>query len=198
MRDPRVGPTLALPLEMDGWLMREAIPIDVEYLWPVQFTRYASRPYSRDAVIVDLFVGEDDRLRRDRSLLSPKNALPGRGWEVESRSRVELEAAGVPVERVIARSGQRRIVTYCWYEGLDGFGLEALRALLATDQSPLRREQRARAIRIATRIGTGAPGVGEGERVLREFARALASSRDATGAFTRSAQAASDPSARRG
>ncbi|HXV37679.1 MAG TPA: exosortase/archaeosortase family protein [Myxococcota bacterium] len=198
MHGPWVSPTLALPLEMDGWAMREAIPLDVEYLWPVQFTSFASQPYSRDAVIVDLFVGEDDRRRRDRSLLSRKNALPGRGWEIESRSRAELEAAGVSVERVIARSGQRRIITYCWYEGIDGLGLEGLRALLATDQSPLRREQPARAIRIGTRIGAGASGVAEGERVLREFARALASSRDGTGAFMRSANAASNASGRRG
>ena len=57
------------------------------------------------------------------------------------------------MERVVARSQSAQILTYHWYEGTDGLASEILRALLATDQSPFRRSQPARVIRVATALG---------------------------------------------
>ena len=52
--------------------------------------------------------------------------------------------------------------------------LEALRALFATDQSPLWRSQRPRVIRIGTRLGVGALEEAEADRRLEAFAGAIA------------------------
>jgi EpsI family protein len=123
---------------------------------------------------VDLFVGYGDRRDRNTNLLSAKNALPGRGWEVEGRGDVQLDSWDRRVTRVVARSGQRRILTYHWYEGMDSVALEALRALFATDQSPLRRSQRPRVIRIGTEVGAGALEEAEADRKLQAFAGAIA------------------------
>jgi EpsI family protein len=169
-----VGHTVQLPLEMDGWRMGRALPVDHEFLSAVRFPRYANRPYRLEGATVDLFLGYGDRRDRNRSLLSPKNALPGRGWEVEGRSFTRLDAWDRQVVRVVARSGRRRILTYHWYEGMDSVALEALRALLATDQSPLWRSQRPRVIRIGTPVAVGALEEAEADRKLRAFASALA------------------------
>jgi EpsI family protein len=168
------GFTVQLPIEMGGWKMGRALPLDQEFLWSVRFPRYANRPYRLEGATVDLFLGYGDRRDRNWSLLSPKNALPGRGWEVEDRSFTRLDAWDRRVARVVARSGQRRILTYHWYEGLDSVGLEALRTLFATDQSPLWRSQRPRVIRIGTPVGVGALEEAEADRKLRAFASALA------------------------
>ena len=149
--------------------------MDHEFLWTLRFPKYANRPYRLDGATVDLFVGYGDRRDRNRSVLSPKNALPGRGWEVESRRFARLEPWDWQVVRVVARSGARRILSYHWYEGMDSVALEALRALFATDQSPLWRSQRPRVIRIATRVGGVGPlAEAEAERNLEAFAGALA------------------------
>ena len=168
-----VGFTVQLPLAMDGWRMGRALPLDRDFLWTLKFLHYANRPYLLDGETVDLFVGYGDRPDRGWSLLSPKNALPGRGWEVEDRSLVRLEAWDRQVARVVARSGPQRILTYHWYEGMDSVALEALRAGFAIDQSPLWRSQRPRVIRIGTRVGVGALEEAEAERKLRAFAGAL-------------------------
>ena len=168
------GPIFNLPIEMGGWKMGEALPLDHDFLWALRFPQYANRPYRLDGERVDLFVGYGDRGDRSRSLLSPKNALPGRGWQVEERSFVRLDSWDKRVTRVVARSGQRRILTYHWYEGVDSVALEALRVLFATDQSPLWRSQRPRVIRIGTRVGGGALEEAEADRKLRAFAGALA------------------------
>jgi EpsI family protein len=159
---------------MEGWQMGVALPLDQEFLWTLRFPQYANRPYRLDGTTVDLFVGYADRRDRNRSLLSPKNALPGRGWEVEDRSFARLDSWDRRVARVVARSGSRRILTYHWYEGMDSVALEALRALFATDQSPLWRSQRPRVIRIGTRVGVGALEEAEADRELQAFAGVLA------------------------
>jgi EpsI family protein len=171
---PVLGPVVNLPIEMAGWRKGRALPLDRDFLWTVRFPQYANRPYRLDGETVDLFVGYGDRRDRSRSLLSPKNALPGRGWQVEERSFARLDSWDKRVTRVVARSGQRRILTYHWYEGTDSVALEALRALFATDQSPRWRSQRPRVIRIGTRVGVGALEEAEADRKLRAFAGALA------------------------
>jgi EpsI family protein len=159
---------------MDGWKMGLAYPLDHDFFWTLKFPQYLNRPYRLDGEKVDVFLGYGDRRDRNWSLLSPKNALPERGWEVEGRSLTRLDSWDRRVERVVARSGQQRILTYHWYEGLDSVALEALRALFATDQSPLWRSQRPRVIRIGTQVGVGALEEAEADRKLRAFAGALA------------------------
>ncbi len=172
-----LGPSLQLPFEMDGWKLGLSMPIDEVFIWTLRYQQYANRPYRLDGARVDVFVGYADRRDRTRSLLSPKNALPGRGWEVEDRSFARLDSWDRRVARVVARSGPRRILTYHWYEGMDSVALEALRALFAIDQSPLWRSQRPRVIRIGTRMGVGALEEAEADRKLQAFAGAFATAR---------------------
>jgi EpsI family protein len=168
------GPHVELPLAMDGWKMGRALPLDFDFIWTLRFPQYANRPYRLDGQTVDLFIGYGDRVDRSRSLLSPKNALPGRGWEVEDRSFARLDSWDARVARIVARSGSRRILTYHWYEGMDSLPLEALRTLFATDQSPLWRSQRPRVVRIGTPVGVGEREKAEADQRLRAFAGLLA------------------------
>jgi len=169
------GPSVELPLAMGDWKMGAEIPLDLDFIWTLRFAEYASRLYWLDGDSVDVFIGYGNRGDRSRSLLSPKNGLPGRGWEVENRSFARLDAWDTGVERIAARSGPRRILTYHWYEGLDTLAAETLRALFATDQSPLWRSQRPRVIRIGTSVGVGPLAEAEAEARLQAFAGALAS-----------------------
>jgi EpsI family protein len=179
------GPSFELPPAMGGWRMGAALPLDLDFIWTLRFPQYANRPYRFDGQSVDLFVGFGDRADRSRSLLSPKNGLPGRGWEVEDRSFATLDSWSTRVERVVARSGSRRILTYHWYEGTDSLVLEVLRALCATDQSPLWRSERPRVIRIGTPVGAGALEQAEADRRLMAFAGVLANALPESGSNSR-------------
>jgi EpsI family protein len=170
----QIGARIQLPSNMDGWRMGRGIPFDLEFYWTMRFPQWANRPFRLDGLKADLFVGYGDRQDRGSSLLSPKNALPRRGWEVEDRSFVRLEPWDQQVERVVARSGTQRILTYHWYEGMESVAMEALRAGFATDQSPLWRSQIPRVIRIGTAVGVGALEEAEADRTLQVFAAVLA------------------------
>ena len=165
---------ITLPAELDGWMKGEKISLDRGFLWIVRFPRFDYRSYQRDGDEVSVFIGEDDRSKRGRSLLSRKNALPRRGFEVKERDSVVLEPIEARVERVVARSQSTQVLTYHWYEGTEGLVFETLRELFATDQSPLRRSQPARVIRVATALGSSPIARAEDEAKLRAFAASLA------------------------
>jgi EpsI family protein len=162
-----------LPAEVDGWTKARKIDVDRGFVWTVRYRTRDYWSYERNGDEVFVFIGDDDRSDRGRSLLSRKNALPRRGWEVEERNSVSLESVEARVERVVARSERKQILTYHWYEGTDGLASETLRALLASDQSPFRRSQPARVIRVATSLGSTPLARTEDETKLRAFASSL-------------------------
>jgi EpsI family protein len=139
----------------------------------VRLQKQRYRRYQRDDETVSAFVGYEDRLNRSRSLLSPKNAFPGRGWEAEERGLVELGPDGFPGVRVVARSQANRVLSYHYYLGIERLGEEALRAWLATDRSILRRPTGALVIRLSTEVSSTADGRSRAEARLREFAELL-------------------------
>ena len=174
---PETGPpaSISLPLELNGWRQGRGLPLDQLFLATLEFSTYSQRRFQRDDERVSVFIGLDDRTRRLRSLLSPKNAFPGRGWEVQEWGSVTLDPCGVPAEKVLARSDarQRHMLSYHWYEGTDGLVLETLRALLATEQSPFARLEPARVIRVAT-VFRPTPGASaQAEARLHRFACSL-------------------------
>jgi len=175
---PRLDP-IDLPAELDGWTRVSQVPLDEGYLWTVRYERWAYWKYERDGEEISVFVGEDDRLDRSSSLLSRKNALPARGFAVLERDSAAVESIEVPVERVVARSRLGHVVTYHWYEETDSLMIEVVRALLALDQSPLRRSQPAWAIRIATGVDATPDGRADGDARLRSFVPSLEAALDA-------------------
>jgi EpsI family protein len=169
----RVAP-ITLPAELDGWTRGETVSLDQGFLYTVRFVRFDYRIYQRDGDQVFVFIGENDRSRRGRSILSRKNALPRRGFEVEERDSVALEPIEARVERVVARSESTHVLTYHWYQGTEALVFEILRELFATDQSPFRRSQPARVIRVATVLGSSPTARAEDEAKLRAFTASLA------------------------
>ncbi len=164
---------IELPERLGDWRLTERLEPDWMYLGVTTFADQAYARYDRDGEAVRVFVGYDDWLRRDRSLLSPKNGRPNQGWHVEERARLELEPGGPRLEALLAQSRAARLLTYHWYEGTQGMLVELLREALGLDQSVLRRPQGAFVVRVGTGVRSGAEARARADRRLREFALAL-------------------------
>jgi EpsI family protein len=154
-----------------GWRKGETLEFDRGFFWTVSFSKHAYRLYERDGEELSVFIGYDDRKYRNRNVLSPKNAVPGRGWDIEEKGTVDLGAAGPRAVRVVAQSASGRILSYHWYEATERLASETVRAVLAMDQSPFRRSQPARVIRVTTELGSDPLDEAE----FRGFASLLAS-----------------------
>ncbi len=159
-----------LPKKIGGWKAIETLKPDRLYLGTVNYSKYRYRRYRRDGETISVFVGYQNRLNRSRSLLSPKTVFPGRGWEAEERSLVELGPDGFRCVEVVARSQSSRMLSYHWYQGVEGLGTEVLRAWLAIDRSFLRRSTGALMIRLGTEVSSTNEGRSQAEVRLREVA----------------------------
>jgi EpsI family protein len=169
--DPFQGPTLEIVLadEMGDWKLADTPPLIRIFLGSIRYSSYLYRDYARNGETVSLFIGYDDRRHRDRSLLSEKNAYQDGIGLVEERSLVELKARKQPAVSILTSTEHTRIVAYHWYEGIDSVSQEVLRALLALDQSPLRRPGGALVIRVATHVAPTPQGIELADKRLRDF-----------------------------
>jgi hypothetical protein len=166
-------PAVVLHDERGAWKLTGNPPVKYSFLGSVRYSSTLYRGYSRNEEPVSIFIGTDDRLRRHRSLLSDKNAYQDAiGLELE-RSTVDLGPDVGHAVAVVTDYGTRRILTYHWYEGIDSTAKEILYALLALDQSPLRREKPARVTRLATYVALTAEGRTLADKRLRAFLREM-------------------------
>ena len=83
-------------------------------------SNYVARAYFRgSAVAFTTLVSYYDRQTRGKSIHSPRNCLPGAGWEVLSGGTQAVTAGGAAytVNRYILKNGPTRAVVYYWYQG---------------------------------------------------------------------------------
>jgi EpsI family protein len=83
-------------------------------------TQYAARVYSRDTLIAfTTLVSYYDRQTQGRSIHSPKNCLPGAGWEVLTPGIRDLHvgSATYVVNHYVLKKDNLTAVVYYWYQG---------------------------------------------------------------------------------
>ena len=145
-------PVDAIPRRLDGWRSVD-LETDRLFLGMAALTGSIHRRYATDGTWVEVFVASGSPRQRLRSFYSPKTALPGSGWIIESAARVE-RAGGEVDELVVRRAAERRLVHH-WYLGTRGLGEEILREFLALDASPFARPTRGVVVQLSTPIGGG-------------------------------------------
>ena len=137
----------AIPEAKAGWTSERA-PHDL--LFTGVFSSGLHRRYQRDAgpgrapAIVDLLIGYEDVTRPNATrLISSKGAIPGPQWELQSQRPLRIWLLDRPAELALStrRPDGRVALTYVMRPRDDGLAREALRALLALDLSPWRRDR---------------------------------------------------------
>lgn len=67
-----------------------------------------------------IYVGYYNRQVQGKTIHSPKNCLPGAGWDIMANDAVPLEASspgGPTVNRVVLSNKGQRALVYYWYQG---------------------------------------------------------------------------------
>jgi EpsI family protein len=117
---PLRQPLDALPNVIGGWQSRESAVFETDVMEVLRPTAYVMRRYvDADARNLWLFVGFWQSQRKGAQPHSPKNCLPGTGWEPLEASRLTVPMpAGTTLtlnRMLIQKEQQRQLVLY-WYE----------------------------------------------------------------------------------
>ena len=123
--------------------------------------QYLMRAYLRDSTYFSLYVGYYQAQNQGKSIHSPKNCLPGAGWEpLESSTRsVVVGNSSMTVNRYLLEKGSARAVVYYWYQGRGrvSWNEYAVKWELLRDKAIHGRSEEA-LVRIVVPIDPSAPG----------------------------------------
>jgi EpsI family protein len=81
---------------------------------------YSFRSFGADSLspLFTLYVGYYDRQVQGKTIHSPRNCLPGAGWQIMTSDRVPMPGGGAgTVNRVLLANQGVRALVYYWYQG---------------------------------------------------------------------------------
>jgi EpsI family protein len=116
---PLAAPLIAFPLTVGAWHMQQDEQIDQDTRDILKADDYLTRVYFGPGGGANLFIAYFRTQRQGQSPHSPKNCLPGSGWEQISSGRVDVPVAGgapIHINQYVVEKGQAHAIVYYWYQ----------------------------------------------------------------------------------
>lgn len=117
---PPTQPLSTLPTTYLGYSSRPVIVSEDEQK-VAGMSDYSLREFLRDSsVVFSVYVGYYDKQVQGKTIHSPKNCLPGAGWEVmsnEVKPAPGVGSATQTVNKVVLANKNARALVYYWYQG---------------------------------------------------------------------------------
>ncbi len=114
---------LALPLDSVPAVLagRAGMPVTLSPAETrvARMTSYILRAYDGEEAPFTVYVGYYDHQTQGRTIHSPKNCLPGSGWEALQQTEVEVPTVLGPqrVNRYMLQNKEARALVFYWYQG---------------------------------------------------------------------------------
>ena len=118
---------LTFPEQFGKWQGRPHEPFDPKILEVLRVDDYLNRYYyDPEGLWISLYIGYFHDQSSGEMIHSPRNCMPGSGWNFTEMRNVTLEAPGDPslkihAVRSVLISGQQRMLTYYWYHARGRF-----------------------------------------------------------------------------
>jgi len=116
---PLRQPLDQLPMAMDSWQGRNN-PFEDRIVAALGVSDYLNRSYSdAGGQRVDLYIGFYQSQRNGESIHSPKNCLPGAGWEPVRAGRLTIPIVGassIMVNEYLIEKGPAQYLVLYWYQ----------------------------------------------------------------------------------
>jgi EpsI family protein len=112
-------PLKTLPLNLAGFYGTDR-PVTEEEQRVAGMSDYVFRTFARDTTaLFSVYVGYYESQVTGKTIHSPRNCLPGAGWQqVESgRKNLTVNGQSVTVNRYLLANGPSQAVVYYWYQG---------------------------------------------------------------------------------
>ncbi len=114
-------PLDSFPRQVGGWELKSSSELTPGVLAKLIPTAYIDRQYTRGGSQMELFIAYYDSQRAGESMHSPKNCLPGAGWEIwdYNAGNIAVRGASCPVNKFFIQNGAARGVVLYWYQTRD-------------------------------------------------------------------------------
>jgi EpsI family protein len=163
------------PTQVGAWQGREVTRLDVETLNVLKVSDYIMRRYvDAGGPGIWLYLGYWESQRRGAQMHSPKNCLPGSGWEPVEATIVPITVGAghtIHVNRFVVQKGDQRELVLYWYraQGEDVPGEVAAKAAMVKNAIARNRTDGA-LVRVSAPVTTS---VNETSARLTTFVQAL-------------------------
>jgi EpsI family protein len=115
---PLAAPLAELPRVLAGHTGTD-VTINPDEVRVAGTTASLLRVYSRDSSSFSVYVGFYERQQQGKTIHSPKNCLPGGGWEPLESRRETIAAGDGPIRanRFVIANKEAQALVYYWYQG---------------------------------------------------------------------------------
>ncbi len=116
--EPLAYPLETIPAPIGDWTGADNPPLSSAVLKELVATGYLSRTYRQGGKSLGLFVAYYAQQRAGENMHSPKNCLPGAGWEMMEHGFIDIPVDGgqVQVNKYLVRNGSERSLVIYWYQ----------------------------------------------------------------------------------
>jgi EpsI family protein len=116
--EPLAQPLESIPRQLGPWTGATDRPLDQATEDVLRATSYLSRSYQRDGLSLDFFTAFYALQEAGETMHSPRNCLPGGGWEVWRHDTAELTVDGktVTLNEYGVQNGRSRMIVLYWYQ----------------------------------------------------------------------------------
>jgi len=110
-----------IPMQLGAWKGTPEPEPQGRILELLQSTSTLSRSYSRNGRTLDLFIAYYAIQRAGESMHTPKNCLPGAGWEISKydSADIPLDGHSEKINKFTIQSGDARAMVFYWYQTRD-------------------------------------------------------------------------------
>jgi EpsI family protein len=119
-KTPLAAPLLSFPTQLQNWHMTEQGIVEKETLDVLKADDTMYRVYQNDLLRVQgsLFIAYFQTQRQGQSPHSPKNCLPGAGWQPEANDTVDVpvENETIRINHFVVSKGDDASIVYYWYQ----------------------------------------------------------------------------------
>ncbi len=112
-------PLSSIAQQIGCWQGNDNPPLGEETLSVLKASSYLSRTYRCDDKGLNLFIAYYSLQQAGESMHSPKNCLPGSGWEIWKYEELETAAPNgepVPINKFYLQHGRDRAIAFYWYQ----------------------------------------------------------------------------------
>ena len=111
-------PLERIPDQLAGWRLTQRETIAPNVLRVLTPTSYVVRDYSKDGHPLNLLIAFYAQQRAGESMHSPKNCLPGSGWEIwrYDSALIPVGEEQIKVNKYSIQNGAQRALVFYWYQ----------------------------------------------------------------------------------